>query len=187
MVRLAGFEPNDPSPMKGSPEGACPLWLLPRSSGKSFPRTPLATGSDRSPPATSLSARRRVLILVRLTGFEPMAHSLEGCCSIQLSYRRFAEKLVGARGFEPPTSCSQSRRATGLRHAPGYRHSYPDVAPIILRLPCVVKRYMLPNTRFYELFGDVDVNMTAAFPGISLEKALILYYDNIQWKSASVR
>jgi hypothetical protein len=26
--------------------------------------------------------------------------------------------LVGARGFEPPTSCSQSRRATRLRHAP---------------------------------------------------------------------
>ena len=28
--------------------------------------------------------------------------------------------LVGARGFEPPTSCSQSRRATGLRYAPSY-------------------------------------------------------------------
>jgi hypothetical protein len=26
--------------------------------------------------------------------------------------------VVGARGFEPPTSCSQSRRATGLRYAP---------------------------------------------------------------------
>ena len=26
--------------------------------------------------------------------------------------------LVGARGFEPPTSCSQSRRAARLRHAP---------------------------------------------------------------------
>ena len=26
--------------------------------------------------------------------------------------------LVGARGFEPPTSCSQSRRATELRYAP---------------------------------------------------------------------
>ena len=26
--------------------------------------------------------------------------------------------VVGAEGFEPPTSCSQSRRATGLRHAP---------------------------------------------------------------------
>ena len=26
--------------------------------------------------------------------------------------------MVGAEGFEPPTSCSQSRRATRLRHAP---------------------------------------------------------------------
>ena len=26
--------------------------------------------------------------------------------------------LVGAEGFEPPTSCSQSRCATRLRHAP---------------------------------------------------------------------
>ena len=28
------------------------------------------------------------------------------------------KKLVGVDGFEPPTSCSQSRRATGLRYAP---------------------------------------------------------------------
>jgi hypothetical protein len=26
--------------------------------------------------------------------------------------------LVGVEGFEPPTSCSQSRRATGLRYTP---------------------------------------------------------------------
>ena len=32
--------------------------------------------------------------------------------------RKLLKKMVGARGFEPPTSCSQSRRATGLRHAP---------------------------------------------------------------------
>jgi hypothetical protein len=29
--------------------------------------------------------------------------------------------MVGAEGFEPPTSCSQSRRATGLRYAPTRR------------------------------------------------------------------
>src|SRR4051812_21251121 len=29
-----------------------------------------------------------------------------------------AAALVGARGFEPPTSCSQSRRSTRLSHAP---------------------------------------------------------------------
>ncbi len=32
--------------------------------------------------------------------------------------RAFIVKMVGARGFEPPTSCSQSRRATRLRYAP---------------------------------------------------------------------
>lgn len=32
--------------------------------------------------------------------------------------RKLLKILVGARGFEPPTSCSQSRRATGLRYAP---------------------------------------------------------------------
>jgi hypothetical protein len=32
--------------------------------------------------------------------------------------RKWLKLLVGARGFEPPTSCSQSRRATGLRYAP---------------------------------------------------------------------
>ncbi|CAH1748364.1 protein of unknown function [Thauera humireducens] len=27
-------------------------------------------------------------------------------------------ELVGVEGFEPPTSCSQSKRATGLRYTP---------------------------------------------------------------------
>ena len=31
--------------------------------------------------------------------------------------------MVGARGFEPPTSCSQSRRSTRLSHAPDRRSS----------------------------------------------------------------
>ena len=32
--------------------------------------------------------------------------------------RKLLKLLVGARGFEPPTPCSQSRCATRLRHAP---------------------------------------------------------------------
>jgi leucyl/phenylalanyl-tRNA--protein transferase len=43
-------------------------------------------------------------------GIEPPTHSLEGCCSIQLSY--------GAIRFERTTLCSQSRCATRLRYAP---------------------------------------------------------------------
>ena len=56
------------------------------------------------------------------TGIEPVTPSLEGWCSIQLSYGQRltsrASGVVGVRGFEPPTSCSQSRRATGLRYTP---------------------------------------------------------------------
>ena len=33
-------------------------------------------------------------------------------------------RQVGAPGFEPGTSCSQSRRDTGLRYAPKVRASY---------------------------------------------------------------
>jgi hypothetical protein len=49
-----------------------------------------------------------------------MTHGLEGRCSIHLSYGRKCVHLllvrsgaprVGALGFEPRTSCSQSRRA----------------------------------------------------------------------------
>lgn len=30
-------------------------------------------------------------------------------------------KMVGEEGFEPPTFCSQSRRATRLRYTPNFR------------------------------------------------------------------
>ena len=33
--------------------------------------------------------------------------------------------VVGVRGFEPPTSCSQSRRATGLRYTPNIALNIP--------------------------------------------------------------
>jgi hypothetical protein len=53
--------------------------------------------------------------MVRLAGLEPATLGLEGRCSIQMSYKRV---VVGVEGFEPPTSCSQSRRATKLRYTP---------------------------------------------------------------------
>ncbi len=55
-------------------------------------------------------------LLARLAGLEPATLGLEGRCSIRLSYKRL---LVGVEGFEPPTFCSQSRRATRLRYTPG--------------------------------------------------------------------
>ena len=54
-------------------------------------------------------------------GIEPPTHSLEGCCSIQLSYGQRSEEkkeMVGAKGFEPSTLWSQTRCATRLRYAP---------------------------------------------------------------------
>ena len=62
--------------------------------------------------------------MVRPAGLEPATIRLEGGCSIQLSYGRVLDlikvvlKMVGVEGFEPPTSCSQSKRATGLRYTP---------------------------------------------------------------------
>jgi hypothetical protein len=48
-----------------------------------------------------------------------MTGYLEGSCSIQLSYGvKSINKSVGVAGFEPTTSCSQSRRDTGLRYTP---------------------------------------------------------------------
>ena len=66
---------------------------------------------------------------MRQEGFEPPTRSLEGCCSIHLSYWRQRDRcgesrspvrreMVGAGRFERPTPCSQSRCATRLRYAP---------------------------------------------------------------------
>ena len=80
--------------------------------------------------------------MARLAGFEPATLGLEGRCSIQMSYRR---NLVGVEGFEPPTSCSQSRRATRLRYTPNCPSN--DRVGIILRVLCKVN----PNFYFFNL------------------------------------
>jgi hypothetical protein len=81
------------------------------------------TPTTRHPPTDRHAVHRQV---ARQEGLEPPTHSLEGCRSIQLSYWRNGQTdalchrapQVGAPGFEPGTSCSQSRRDTRLRYAP---------------------------------------------------------------------
>src|SRR5260221_11701083 len=98
-------------------EVSWPMGLEPTTTGI----TPLDSTFELRPPLRSC-------YLACPTRLELVTPSLEGWCSIRLSYGQSASKLpktaknaktlVGARGFEPPTSCSQSKRATRLRHAP---------------------------------------------------------------------
>ena len=50
--------------------------------------------------------------------------------------------MVGATGFEPATSCSRSRRATGLRYAPPTAHNFEGLvdAPVGIRTPNLLIR-----------------------------------------------
>ena len=53
----------------------------------------------------------------RVTGFEPVLTPWKGGV-LPLHHTRSLGPAVGAPGFEPGTSRTQTVRATGLRHAP---------------------------------------------------------------------
>jgi hypothetical protein len=69
-------------------------------------------------------------------GFEPATDGLEIRCSIQLSYG----PMVGASGFEPPISWSQTMRVTKLRHTPSRRRVHAISQKSRSRRQCPLKR-----------------------------------------------
>src|SRR4029453_2641559 len=70
------------------------------------------------------------------------------------------EKMVGATGFEPATSCSRSRRATKLRYAP------PTVS--ILEATCGRTSSILPSVLSHELDEHARGMLARAHPAIDL-------------------
>jgi hypothetical protein len=95
----------------------------PIEGGELYMRSPRAHRPDGAVRPGESHFRK---VLVRPAGIEPATPSLEGWCSIRLSYGRIAIVplppvnigVVGVEGFEPPTPCSQSRCATRLRYTP---------------------------------------------------------------------
>src|SRR5688572_14705563 len=87
-------------------------------------RTPSAIVS-MMPPHTRITVGVRQLfgiIEAVSAGKRAFYRWVSGAALSEAPDRREGAALVGARGFEPPTSCSQSRHSTGLSYAPTVRH-----------------------------------------------------------------
>ena len=111
LVNWGGRWGSNPRPPE-SQSGALPTELRPpRRSVLYFRKY-----ESRLTSFVSIAPTQSCLSMARPAGLEPATLGLEGRCSIRLSYRRM--RMVGVEGFEPPTSCSQSRRATRLRYTP---------------------------------------------------------------------
>ena len=69
--------------------------------------------------------------------------------------------MVGARGFEPPASCPQNRRATRLRHAP--------ISDLLNMLFSSMQGYKCP----YFLFFEKKSLIPWAIPLVKSDKILV--------------
>ncbi len=107
-------------------------------------------------PATSLTVPSLLKDLFLLAvGAQPL--------QILSAVNLYSHTMVGARGFEPPTSCSQSRRATGLRYAPTEFLSDRNFLSNCLAFPNALARWL---TRFFSA-GDIWANV---FPDSGMKK-----------------
>lgn len=106
-TRQEGFEPPTNS-LEGCRSIHLSYWRLPIATG--HPAGHLAT-LPLPQPALPATSREQALHLRPHTPRASNSHA-----------SRFGPKQpIGAAGFEPATSCSQSRRDTGLRYAPYIR------------------------------------------------------------------
>ena len=68
---------------------------------------------------------RREMLKKRISAIHDAARQIYGAAKIAAKLKeediRVSKEMVGARGFEPPTFCSQSRRTTRLCNAPNER------------------------------------------------------------------
>ena len=62
----------------------------------------------------------------RATGIEPASSAWKA----EVLPMNYARTMVGTTGFEPATSCSQSKRATKLRHVPMFQQRFDIIAQI---------------------------------------------------------
>jgi hypothetical protein len=62
--------------------------------------------------------RPRILAILSLEGVVSSKEKPGNKKGFGLSTETLAVQMVGVEGFELSTSCSQSKRATGLRHTP---------------------------------------------------------------------
>ena len=123
--------------------------------------------------------------MARPKGIEPPTYGLEIRCSILLSYGRVGilgagngvrtrdsqlgglalyqlsySRKVGARGFEPPAPCSQSRCASKLRYAPKQKLLYKKyIYKSIIKLVFSIEYCVLREEKSFFNYRYIAINL----------------------------
>jgi hypothetical protein len=118
-------------PLRRRPSGPCTHWdlrlttevyghLAPGYLRSEIDRLQLAPPAPES-PRVAVAIATTPAFATDLLQTSPFQASAGSVATVELTDIA-TKNSVGARGFEPPTFCSQSRRATRLRHAPWRRY-----------------------------------------------------------------